>query len=148
MINQTESPIIEIAGRGLAPVIQLIGIYVFFHGHYGPGGGFQGGVLLAAGVILQRMSLGGVFSQKMFSSGSSLVLCAIGCIIFAGTGVVAIMAGGYFMDYSVLPLQWMEPAYLRYYGILFVELGITLGVMTGLIAIYDNLAGIDHAGTN
>jgi multicomponent Na+:H+ antiporter subunit B len=48
----TESPIIHLASRGIAPVILIIGLYVFFHGHYSPGGGFQGGVLMAAAILL------------------------------------------------------------------------------------------------
>ncbi len=145
MITQTQSPIIEIAGRGLAPVIQLIGIYVFFHGHYGPGGGFQGGVLLAAGVLLLRMTIGAENSQAHVAARNTLAACGLGAIIFVGTGLAAILGSGYFLDYAHFPLQLFEPDYMRYYGILFVELGITLGVMMGLIAIYDDLLEIDYA---
>lgn len=139
MKTQTESPIIEVAGRGLAPVIQLIGIYVFFHGHYGPGGGFQGGVLLAAGVLLLRMTIGFENSQLQVKSKITILLCAIGALIFAGTGLVTVWFGGNFMDYAYLPVSWMEADDLRYYGILFIEVGVTLAVMTALIAIYDEL---------
>ena len=52
------------------------------------------------------------------------------------------------MDYSFLPVPGVEAVDLRYYGILFVELGITMAVMTGLVAIYDDLLGIKHAGNN
>jgi len=145
MTGQTQSPIIEVAGRGLAPIIQLIGIYVFFHGHYGPGGGFQGGVLLAAGVLLLRMTVGAENSQAQVAAKTTLIKCAVGAVIFVGTGIVAILGGGYFLDYAYLPVQWFEPEYMRYYGILFVELGITLGVMTGLITIYDDLLEVDYA---
>lgn len=148
MINQTQSPIIEIAARGLAPIIQLLGTYVFFHGHYGPGGGFQGGVLLAAGVLLLRLGIGASNSQTQVASKTTVALCGLGAFIFAGTGLAAIYWGGDFMDYAFLPAPWLEGPDLRYYGILFVELGITIAVMTGLIAIYDDLLGIGHAGNN
>ena len=148
MITQTQSPIIEIAARGLAPVIQLLGIYVFFHGHYGPGGGFQGGVLLAAGVLLLRLGIGASHSQAQVTTKSTVALCGLGAFIFAGTGLVAILWGGEFMDYAYLPVQWLEAPDLRYYGILFVEIGITIAVMTGLVAIYDDLLGIGNAGNN
>ncbi|WP_028574147.1 MnhB domain-containing protein [Desulfonatronovibrio hydrogenovorans] len=141
MKSQTESPIIEVAARGLAPVIQLIGIYVFFHGHYGPGGGFQGGVLLAAGVLLLRMSIGFDNSQLQLPSRKTILLCAIGALIFAGTGLVALMFGGNFMDYAYLPVPGFEAADLRYYAILFIEVGVTMAVMTALISIYDDLLG-------
>lgn len=148
MITQTQSPIIEIVSRGIAPFIQLFGIYVFFHGHYGPGGGFQGGVLLAAGVLLLRMSMGAVPSQTQVSSKITIAICALGALIFAATGLVAILYGGDFMDYHYLPFPGLEAADLRYYGILLIELGIVMAVMTGLIAIYDDLLGINHAGNS
>ncbi len=148
MIAQTQSPIIEVVARGLAPFIQLFGIYVFFHGHYGPGGGFQGGVLLAAGVLLLRMSMGAAPSQAHVSSKFTVALCGLGALIFAGTGLVSILYGGDFMDYHYLPFPGLEAADLRYYGILLIEVGIVMAVMTGLIAIYDDLLGISHAGNS
>lgn len=141
MKTQTNSPIIEVAARGLAPVIQLIGIYVFFHGHYGPGGGFQGGVLLAAGVLLLRMTVGFENSQVQVSSRKTLILCSIGALIFAGTGLLTLLLGGDFMNYAYLPVSGMEAADVRYYAILFIEIGVTMAVMTALISIYDDLLG-------
>ncbi len=136
----TESPILHVASRGIAPVIMLIGLYVFFHGHYSPGGGFQGGVLLAAGILLLRMTLGVNQSQMLMPTTLTLKLSAVGALIFAGTGVAAVLGGGNFLDYHFLP-AWLEPVYLRYYGILFIEVGVTMTVMTTLIAIYDDLLG-------
>lgn len=141
MKSQTHSPIIEVAARGLAPVIQLIGIYVFFHGHYGPGGGFQGGVLLAAGVLLLRMTVGFDNSQAQLSSRKTLFICSIGALIFAGTGLLTLLMGGNFMNYAYLPLSGMEAADIRYYAILFIEIGVTMAVMTALVSIYDDLLG-------
>ncbi|MFO7726797.1 MAG: MnhB domain-containing protein [Desulfonatronovibrio sp.] len=139
MRTQTESPIIEIAARGLAPVIQLIGIYVFFHGHYGPGGGFQGGVLLASGILLLRMTIGFDNSQYQLASSKTILICAIGALIFAGTGLATLLFGGNFMDYAYLPVPGLEGPDIRYYGILFIEIGVTLAVMTALVSIYDDL---------
>lgn len=141
MMAPTESPIIHLASRGISPVILLIGLYVFFHGHYSPGGGFQGGVLLAAAILLLRLSLGTSLSQPIMPSWITLRLSALGALIFAGIGLVAILFGGNFLDYHYLPMPWLEPAYLRYYGILMIEVGVTITVMTTLVAIYDDLLG-------
>ncbi len=143
MVGPTHSPIIEVAARWLAPAVQLIGLYVFFHGHYGPGGGFQGGVLLAAGVLLLRMSMGATPSQAQISSRTAIICCSLGALLFVLTGLAA-LGGGNFMDYEALPVAGLEGPLLRYYGILFVEVGITLAVMTGLVAIYDDLLGINN----
>lgn len=137
----TESPIIHVATRGISPVILLVGLYVFFHGHYSPGGGFQGGVLMAASVLLLRMSLGSGLSQAIMPSEITMRLSAIGALIFAGTGLVALLMGGNFLDYHYLPIPGLEPVYLRYYGILLIEVGVTMTVMTTLIGIYDDLLG-------
>ncbi len=143
MKSPTESPIIHVACRGIAPCILLIGIYVFFHGHYSPGGGFQGGVLLAAGILLLRLALGPGLSQNIMPTWITLRLSAVGALIFAGTGLLTVIFGGKYLDYHYLHLlwPWLEPAWLRYYGILLVEVGVTMTVMTTLVAIYDDLLG-------
>ncbi len=141
MKTPSGSPIIQVATRGLVPVIQIIGLYVFFHGHYSPGGGFQGGVLLAASIILARLSLGTEISQRLFSSRRTIIFSAVGVLIFAGTGLAALLAGGQFLNYEFLPLPGLEPADLRNWGILIIESGVTITVMTSLIAIYDEIIG-------
>jgi multicomponent Na+:H+ antiporter subunit B len=141
MKEQTESPIIEIVARGLAPVIQIVGIYVYFHGHYGPGGGFQGGVLFAASILLLRMCVGFENSQYQVSGKYTLPLAAFGACIFAGTGLACLLVGGNFLDYGFLPVPGMVEADIRYYSILFIEVGVTLAVMTALVSIYDVLLG-------
>jgi multicomponent Na+:H+ antiporter subunit B len=137
----TGSPIIMLTSRAISPVIILIGLYVFFHGHYSPGGGFQGGVLMAAGILLLRLTLGIRVSQALMPSALTTKLSAAGALIFGGTALAALLGGGNFLDYKFLPVAWFEPAYLRYYGILFIELGVTMTVMTTLISIYDDLLG-------
>ena len=137
----SDSPIVHVASRGIAPVILLIGMYVFFHGHYSPGGGFQGGVIIAAGILLLRLSLGTSLSQAIMPSRVALRLSAAGALIFAGIGLLAVLMGGNYLDYHFLPIPGLTPDYLRYYGILAIEVGVTLTVMTTLVAIYDDLAG-------
>ncbi|MBD3333750.1 sodium:proton antiporter [candidate division GN15 bacterium] len=137
----TDSIIVDIASRVITPFILLIGLYVFFHGHYSPGGGFQGGVLLAAGILLLRLSLGVAVSQAIMPTRMTLRLAAGGVLVFLGTGLAAVFLGGNFLDYHYLPLPGLSPEYLRYYGILLIEVGVTATVMLTLVAIYDELLG-------
>ena len=137
----TDSPIIHVASRGIGPFILLIGMYVFFHGHYSPGGGFQGGVLMAAGILLLRISLGTTLSQAIMPSWITLRLSAIGALIFTAVGLLAVLSGGNFLDYHFLPVPGLKPEYLRYYGILLIEVGVMMTVMASLVAIYDDLIG-------
>lgn len=146
MINRSPSPIILLGTRFLSPYIMLFGFYVIFHGHYSPGGGFQGGTLLAASLLLVRIASGTKIANIQFKDYLATPLAAIGVIIYFGTGLLALIMGGYFLDYERLPIPGLEGAELRYWGILIIELGIGLTVMTVLVLIYDNMVkGEDYA---
>jgi multicomponent Na+:H+ antiporter subunit B len=138
MITRYHSLIVNIGCRVIAPFILMFGLYVIMFGHYSPGGGFQGGTILAAGIILMRMCLGSKATYQKFPPQMGLILGAIGLIIYGGTGLAALIAGGNFLDYSSLPFSVSE-AERRYYGILCVDIGIALGVFGTLLSIFDSL---------
>ena len=108
MITRYRNIIVGIAVRVMAPFIFLFGIYVIMFGHYSPGGGFQGGTILAADVILLRLALGRKTTYKKFPPQMWLILGAIGVLIYGGTGLAALLAGGNFHDYSYLPIPVSE----------------------------------------
>ena len=142
MIKQHyQSIIIQTICSLLIPFIQLFALYVIIHGHYGPGGGFQGGVLLAVSIILQRLYLGTKIAHQKFSPKLALALGAIGMLIFGLAGIIPMIFGGAFLDYGALPLFWIHGAELRALGILIVEIGIGLAVFGALVLIFDSLAG-------
>jgi multicomponent Na+:H+ antiporter subunit B len=140
--SPSESPVLHVCSRGLAPVIQIVGLYVFFHGHYSPGGGFQGGVLLTASLLLLRLCMGMQPSQAVFATKIGTLLSGIGVIIYFATGLLCMAGGGNFLDYGAMPLAWLDGAMLRYYGILFIEVGVVIAVATTLVAIYDDM--VEH----
>jgi len=142
MIKQRyQSIIIQTICSLLIPFIQLFAIYVIMHGHYGPGGGFQGGVLLAVSILLQRLYLGKEASYQKFPPKLALVLASIGMLIFGLAGIIPLAFGGSFLDYAYLPIPGVSGAEMRYLGILIVELGIGLAVFGTLVLIFDNLIG-------
>ena len=142
MIKQRyQSIIVQTVCSLLIPFIQLFALYVIIHGHYGPGGGFQGGVLLAVSIILQRLYLGKEVSFHKFPPKLALALAAIGMLIFVLSGVIPMITGGAFLDYAYLPIPWVHGAELRALGILIVEIGIGLAVFGALVLIFDTLAG-------
>lgn len=138
----TESPVLHVCSRGLAPVIQIVGLYVFFHGHYSPGGGFQGGVLLASSMLLLRLCMGMKPSQAILATKLGTVLSGIGVLIYFATGVLCLIGGGNFLDYGAMPIPGLHAEMLRYYGIMFIELGVIIAVSSTLVAIYDDL--VEH----
>lgn len=135
------SPVIRIVCRSVARLIQVFALYVIFHGHYSPGGGFQGGALLAAAVILLRMGEGWAGSQGELPSKHALLVGSLGALLFAGLGVINMMAGGAFLNYSFSPIPGMEAPDRHYWSILVIEIGVALAVMSILVAIYDRLMG-------
>ena len=138
MRRNENNPIIDLISSLVAPFIMLFGLYVIFHGHYSPGGGFQGGTLLAASIILLRLSLGSEMGQKQFPSRLGTPLSLLGVLIYYGTGLAAMLLGGTFLNYAFIPFSAHQPL-RRSWGILSVEVGVGLAVMAVLVAIYDDL---------
>jgi len=136
-----QSIIVQTICSLLIPFIQMFALYIIIHGHYGPGGGFQGGVLLAVSIILQRLYLGKEISYKKFPPKLALALGAIGMLIYGLAGIIPLAMGGSFLDYAYLPIPWVHEAELRALGILIVELGIGLAVFGTLVLIFDTLVG-------
>ena len=141
MIRQYESVIVQVVCSVIIPFIQLFALYVILHGHYGPGGGFQGGVILAVSIMLLRLYLGKELSYQKFSPSLAMALGAIGMLIFMLAGFIPMATGGMFLDYAHLPIPGLSDAALRSLGILIVEVGIGLAVLGALVLIFDNLVG-------
>ncbi|HEY82990.1 MAG TPA: Na(+)/H(+) antiporter subunit B [Dehalococcoidia bacterium] len=141
MKERYQSIIVQVICSLLIPFIQLFALYVIFHGHYGPGGGFQGGVLLAVSIILQRLYLGTEVSYRKFPPKLAPALGAIGMLVFGLAGVIPMLFGGAFLDYGNLPIPWVHGAELRALGILIVEIGIGMAVFGTLVLIFDSLIG-------
>ncbi len=141
MIQKYESIIIQVICKALVPFIQLFGLYVIVFVHYGPGGGFQGGVILGASIILQRLYLGREVSHRKFSPNLAMMLGAIGMLIYMLAGLVPMATGGAFLDYGRLPIPGVTGAPLRSLGILIVESGIAIAVFGTVVLLFDRLAG-------
>jgi multicomponent Na+:H+ antiporter subunit B len=139
VITRNESIIMDVVTRIMVPIIQIFALYVIFHGHYSPGGGFQGGALLAASVLLQRVVLGSERSQMGFPTRLAVPFAITGILIYVGTGLWSMPFGGNFLEYDQIPLD-LAPDWLRNTGILLVEIGIAFAVMGALVSIFDDLA--------
>ena len=120
--------------RGLAPFIQLFGLYVIMHGHSSPGGGFQGGVILASSIILLVIAEGAETVRRRFSLAALTGLTSAGVLLYAGIGVVCLVLGANYLDYSVLPFS--EP---RSVGMLVIEIGVGITVMAAMLSIFRDL---------
>lgn len=126
--------IVRMVCRGLAPFIQLFGLYVIMHGHSSPGGGFQGGVILASSFILLAMAEGSEMLRRRLSLTALTGFMSAGVLLYAGIGVVCLVLGANYLDYGVLPFS--EP---RSVGMLVIEIGIGITVTAAMLSIFRDL---------
>jgi multicomponent Na+:H+ antiporter subunit B len=146
MIDRYENVIIRTICRLLIPFIQLYAIYVLMHGHYSPGGGFQGGVMMGASFILLVMAYGLDEARRRIPVKTLTVYACLGLFIYSGIGAFALLMGGNYLDYGALPLPLSSIAKIRAMGILGIEIGVFLGVMAIMIFIFLTIASYDPEG--
>lgn len=141
MLQRSDSIIINVVCSIMVPFIQIFGIYVVFFAHYGAGGGFQGGVILAVGIILQRLYLGPEASYRKFPAQTALVLAGGGMLAYVLAGLVPVFLGGAFLDYAYFPIPGLSGASLRYISVYVIEVFIAAGVFGTLVLMFDVIAG-------
>ncbi len=127
----------RVVGRLLIPFILLLGLYIQFHGEYGPGGGFQAGAIIAAGVILYSLLEGEEAALRVVPQPVLLGLMLGGVILYGAVGILGILLGGNFLDYSVLA---DDPVKGQQRGILLIEAGVGMTVTGVLLSIYHSFA--------
>jgi len=133
--------IIKTICRLLIPFIQLFALYVIAHGHHSPGGGFQGGVILGASIIMLAISHDLRTAVQRMREKVDVLLSAAGVFIYAGTGALCVLLGLNFLDYSALAsVLYVDPVTARSHGILIVEIGVGIAVMATIIWIYNNVS--------
>ena len=132
------SLILKIVAKFLIPVIILFALYVQFHGDFGPGGGFQAGVIFSVAFILYALVFGIKTAEQVIPFGVLRVLASLGALIYAGTGFATLLLGGNFLDYDVLAEQ---PTAGQHLGILVIELGVGITVSAVMLTIFFAFAG-------
>ena len=130
--------VLRVIAKILIPFILLFALYVQFHGDFGPGGGFQAGVIFAAAFILYTLVFGLEAARAVAAPGVLRVLSALGVLLFAGVGVAGMFAGGNFLDYNVLA---QNPVAGQHLGILLIELGVGTTVAAVMIMVFFMFAG-------
>ena len=125
--------ILRVIAKYLIPVIALFAFYVQFHGEYGPGGGFQAGVILSVAFILYTLVFGLDTAERVLPPRVLRILASTGILIYAGTGVVTMLKGGNFLDYDLLSAIPVEGQHL---GIMLIEVGIGITVSAIMLIIF------------
>jgi multicomponent Na+:H+ antiporter subunit B len=131
--------ILRVVSKLNIPFIFIFGLYVQLHGDFGPGGGFQAGIILAAGVILYAIIYGLSAAQRAVPRRLVEFLVPLGVLIYAGVGVWSIATGANYLDYNLL--SHGDAIHGQHWGIFLVEIGVLVTVASTMIAIFYAFAG-------
>ena len=123
---RTGSPVVvRVVTKQLVPPILLFALYVQFHGDYGPGGGFQAGVILAAGIVLYGM---------VFGIETAKAVLPPSVLLFSAVGLYGLATGYHFLDYAALDPE--DPAHGQHLGLLLIEFGVGVTVAATMLLLF------------
>ena len=130
---RSDGLVLRLGAKSLIPFVGLFALYVQFHGDYGPGGGFQAGVVFAAIFVLYSLVYGADQAKKVLPPVAARACAALGVAIYLGVGYATMALGAEFLNYNVLA---QDPEHGQHYGILLVELGVLVTVFGAMASIY------------
>jgi multicomponent Na+:H+ antiporter subunit B len=133
--------VLRVSSKLLMPPIMLFALYVQFHGDFGPGGGFQAGVIFASAFILYALLFGVAQARRVAPAGVVRTTLALGVLLYAGVGVAGLLLGGNYLNYSVLADDQVQGQHL---GILIIEFGVGMTVASAMITVFFIFAGRDR----
>ena len=133
--------VLRVVSKLLIPFILLFGLYVQMHGDFGPGGGFQAGVIFASAFILYGLIFGTTSIRRVVPPRVLLGFISLGVLLFAGTGVATLVLGGNYLAYGALAA---DPVSGQHLGILLVELGVGITVSAVMLTIFVTFTGRDR----
>ncbi|RLE12681.1 cation:proton antiporter [Candidatus Aerophobetes bacterium] len=124
------SLILRTGSRLLFPLILLFGSYIFVHGHLTPGGGFQGGAVVASGFLLMYLA----FPKQSINKKSSSVAESLSGLIFVGIGLLGLVFSGYFLT-NFLPKGVPNTIFSAgIIPVIYIAIGFKVGFeLTGII---------------
>ena len=125
--------VLRVASKLFLPFILIFALYVQFHGDYGPGGGFQAGVVAAAAVILYAIIFGVSEARRAVPPAVAEAMVPLGVLIFAVVGVAGFFTGSNYLDYSHLA---HDQVHGQEWGVFLVEVGVLVTVTGTMITIF------------
>ena len=130
--------ILRVIAKLLMPFMLVFALYVQFHGDFGPGGGFQAGVIAAAAIVFYSIIFGLAAGQQLVPDWLVEKMLAVGVLLYAGVGLAGIAFGGNYLDYFVLGA---DPVDGQHRGIFWVEVGVALTVSGVMLKLFYMFAG-------
>jgi multicomponent Na+:H+ antiporter subunit B len=125
--------VLRVMAKAMIAFMLLFALYVQFHGDFGPGGGFQAGVIVAASLVLYAIIYGLQAARTVVPDRVVECLVAAGVLLYAGVGVAGLVLGGNYLDYFVLS---HDPVHGQHRGIFWVEAGVLLTVFAVMLKVF------------
>lgn len=130
--------ILRVAAKLVMPFMLLFAVYVQFHGDFGPGGGFQAGVIGAAAIVFYALIFGLEAGRRLVPEPFVETLLALGVLLYACVGFAGLALGGNYLDYFVLA---HDSVHGQHRGIFWVEVGVALTVSGVMLKLFYMFAG-------
>jgi len=134
----TRDMVLRVVAKLLIPFILLFALYVQFHGDFGPGGGFQAGVILAAAMVFYAVVFGLDNARKVLPDRLVETMIAAGVLLYLAVGFAGLLLGGNFLDYFVLAA---DPVAGQHRGIFWIEAGVAVTVSGVMLKVFYLFAG-------
>jgi multicomponent Na+:H+ antiporter subunit B len=130
--------VLRVIAKLFLPFTLMFALYVQFHGDFGPGGGFQAGVIIAATVIFYALIYGLAAARRVVPDAVVESMMALGVLNYAGVGIIGLLLGGSYLDYFVLD---RDPVHGQHRGIFWVEVGVAITVSGVMLKVFYMFAG-------
>ena len=130
--------VLRVVAKLFIPFILLFALYVQFHGDFGPGGGFQAGVIIAAAIIFYAIIFGLPTTRRVVPDWLVETMVAAGVLLYGLVGVAGILLGGNYLDYFVLGTT---PVAGQLRGIFCIEAGVAITVSGVMLKTFYMFAG-------
>lgn len=134
MMHKTD--IMDMVARKLAPYMLLFGFYLVSYGDVSPGGGFQGGVVIASGLILLALARDVESAERLFSSKRLSAAEAAAYVLLLGSGVAGLLLGaGFLGDFPGRGDEGRIVPAARFIFLLNLAIGVKVASGAGLICM-------------
>ena len=130
--------VLRVLAKIMIAFMLLFALYVQFHGDFGPGGGFQAGVIAAGSIIFYAIIYGLPAARSVVPDRLVEIMIAGGVLLYAGVGVAGLVLGGNYLDYFVLD---HDPVHGQHRGIFWVEIGVLVTVAGVMLKVFYLFAG-------
>jgi len=133
--------VLRVVAKLMIAFMVVFALYVQFHGDFGPGGGFQAGVITAAAIVFYAIIFGLPAARAVVPDWLVEAMVAAGVLLYAGVGFAGLVLGGNYLDYFVLAA---DPVEGQHRGIFWIELGVLITVAGVMLKIFYMFASRDE----